>query len=197
MTVGAEAGGTADSGTAHMILYTRVFVAGDTIPSFTPPDTNGGRAEVATFRRSAGSGWDMAFATGTDSTIDTSHSAAATSDPGGATNDVLVAWACTNGNDIGTAHTAVAGSWTGCTLGTISEADKGSTTAGNDSLTVIKYVPITAGTSTGNPSITWTWSGTATANHPAAAAVYARLREQVAAAAARPPQVMSQYSGRW
>jgi len=179
VTHGAEA---ADTGTAAVCVYQRVFATGDSGPSIDVTGRNGGRGVILGWTRSAGSGWDVASATGTDATIDTSHSAAATADPGGAAGDLLVALVGVNGDNIGTANSALAATWTGCTLGTVTERQSGSTTSGNDLLTKIEDVPVSSGTSSGNPSVTWTWTGTATADNPAAAAVYVRLREQVSAA---------------
>src|SRR6266487_1169476 len=179
VTHGAEA---ADTGTAAVCVYQRVFATGDSGPSIDVTGRNGGRGVILGWTRSAGSGWDVASATGTDATIDTSHSAAATADPGGAAGDLLVALVGVNGDNIGTANSALAATWTGCTLGTVTERQSGSTTSGNDLLTKIEDVPVSSGTSSGNPSVTWTWTGTATADNPAAAAVYVRLREHVSAA---------------
>ena len=182
-THGAEA---ADTGTAAVAVYLREFVTGDAAPTISVTGRNGGRADILAYHRSAGTGWDVASATGTDSTPDTSHSAVAGSDPGGAGGDWLLVFSGTNGDTVGTTRTSITATWTGCTLGTVTTQTPptGTTTSGNDLLTTFEDVPVNSGTSSAAPTLTWTWSGSTTADHPATAVIYLRLREQVTAAAA-------------
>ncbi len=195
VTHGVEGAG---SGTAAVCVYERVFVTGDTAPSISVSGRNGGRASIVGWHRTAGTGWGTAYDAGTDATPDTAHSAPSATDLGGQAGDVLTCFTGTNGVTI-TARTAIAAAWAGCSLGTVTTRTPptGNTTSGNDLNTTYEDVAVSSGASTGAPSVTWTWSGTPTADFPVTAAIYGRLREQVAAAAATPPPFVSQYAGRW
>ncbi len=191
VTHGVEGAG---SGTAAVCVYERVFATGDTAPSISVSGRNGGRACIVGWHRTAGTGWQTAYDSGTDSTPNTTHSAPSATDLGGQSGDVLTCFTGTNGVTI-VARTGIAASWAGCTLGTVNTRTPptGNTTSGNDLNTTWEDVAVSSGTSSGAPSVTWTWSGTPTTDFPVTAAIYTRLREQTAAAALGPqPLIVNQ-----
>lgn len=146
-------------------------------------------------RATAGSTILTANASGQDSTSGTAVSVTCGSNPGITVDDlVLVLFGLTVNTSAAMSAEAITA--TGATFSTITatnERDDDGTTSGNDSRRVVCDAACTAGTATAAPVITAT---SASASQSGVGAVL-RIREQVTAAAAKPPLPVSQYSGRW
>lgn len=173
---GSEA---ADSGTIQGRYYTRVYVTGDTAPSYTRVSADGMTSICFAVRRAGGSGYSIADASGADTTVNTTHSVTAGADPGAVTEDFLLTLTHVNGDSIATATTSDSLTWPGMTPGTMTLRASTSTTQGNDARMYVRtYAPAsTTGTSSGAPSTTWTWGAGSTANHPVATTIFVRVRE--------------------
>lgn len=98
---------------------------------------------------------------GSDTVSGTSFSATAAADPVAETDDLALVF---YGLDVATGSSASAETitWTGATVGTVSERFDSSTTSGNDCRGVILSAPITAGLSSAAPSTTATLAAAAT-----------------------------------
>lgn len=173
VTVGAEA---ADSGTITLDLY--IAPGGTAMPTL-PAVTGGRMAWVHAWQRSAGVGWLVDYAGGTDPTVDTTHTAAAASALAGAPGTFLLAFTGVNGDAIASTRTGLAWTWTGATLAANTARNGTSSTTGNDLRVFIDDTNVTAGTPNAAPSLTWTWGTGATANTPASVTGYLTLAEDL------------------
>jgi len=135
-------------------------------------------------RATAGSTFQLASSSGSDTTAGASFSVTAAADPGITLDDLVLAFA---GWDVATASSGSAEtiSATGATIGTVTERADGSTTAGFDLRRVIWSAACTAGTSSAAPVITATSAASVTG-----VGVVLRVRELASTAVGKDNQLV-------
>lgn len=173
-TNGTVANGV-DVGSVRCHVRYREMQTGDVAPSGTVSAAPSPRMTGMLALSRGGTSWDVAGTTGGDTdATGTSVSITGAADPGVASGDhvvVYVAMPSDGGNPPSVATITVPG----CTVGTVTrQGATRITTSGNDGSLVAYEAPITAGTSTGAPSISFT---AGTSGFSSAAAVFVRLRE--------------------
>lgn len=169
--------GTVDEGTIQVWVYTREWDGTELAPIVTHNQgTNDGTyGMIFSFSKTRLYWEPPVLSSGTDLTGDTTVAITAAADPGGVTDDMLVVAGGANG-DVGGVITSGAVTWPGATL------DAGSTIAGStssigDDGMIFGYAnTVTAGPSSGAPSLSGTLSGAPTAN-TRLAAQFIRLRD--------------------
>lgn len=121
--------------------------------------------------------WSVAAAHGADTTVDTAWSVTAGADPGLQTDDLLLVGSANNSND--QSFSAHGLSATGVTFGPVTERVDTSDNNGTAIAQVLASALVTSGASSAAPVYTATTTA-ATANSPAGASVFLRVREAAA-----------------
>ncbi len=143
-------------------------------------------------RATGGSTVLTANASGQDSSAGTAWSVTCGSDPG-ITLDDLCFWLAGGTVNTSATFTVEAITATGATFGMMTEREDAGSNTGNGGRRVVATMACTAGPSSAAPVLT----GTSASSSQSGVGAILRIREQVTAAAAKPPVVVSQYSGRW
>ncbi len=170
--VGTE--GTEDEGTARITVFYKISNGAESgSQSVTATSGNSIAGFIAEFSRSAGDGWEVACAGGSDNSAGTSWSAAMGSDPGISVGDLLVAVSGINTNLYtysSPAFTASGATFTG------TYRSGASSTSGANCRANFSTITVDTGPATAAGTYTITASGSST-NNPAGATVLVRLRE--------------------
>ena len=169
-------------GPRRMAVYRKDVVDGTETGTVTVTPTGTSDmilAGITCWRVAAGRGWDVAYASGSDTSPGTATSITADAVLGEATGDVMLGGVCgpTNSNMAGQTFNA-----TGATYGTASEVGEIGTNNGDDGRLAILQRPITAGRATAAT----VYSATSTQS---AGCIFVRLRE-----VSLPSLVMARYA---
>ena len=161
-TVGAESYGVDLGPRASSVWFKIALATSAEAPTLTSATigTAGNRVVtgcIVRYSKGASEYWDYPVATGgTDTVKADGWAASGTTNIGGMTGDYLV-WHSAIQPD--TVNPAVGLTWTGLTLGTITNIQTSALTSGNDVRTNSRDVNVTAGTSSAAPSLTSATTG--------------------------------------
>ncbi len=178
ITGGAGASGQ-DTGQIRVSVYTRIAdgtESGNQAVTVTSANSSCGR--ISRYTKASNTAWGVATATTPQNVANTlSWSATATSNPGIAAGNLVVAISADNSDAFFWTTEAVAA--TGCTFSGASERTDSGSTQGDDMHLTITEHPCTAGPSTAPPVYTAELTGTVTVDRPAGATIFLVLRETV------------------
>lgn len=170
----------ADTGNTNVFTFYKVAVGGETGTLAVTIAGNGvSWAQMYRLSAAGGSTWNVAGATGSDTTGNTTVSIAMSTNPGVTANDFILG-AMVIPTDVTTPaqFTAEALSQTGVTFGTVTEIGEPDSTTGNDIGGVTFRAPVSSGTGSANPTFTATAAGTVT--NVRGPGVFIRVREVAA-----------------
>ena len=183
--IGAGGYGTtlaADTGNTNLFAYSKVAVGGETGTLTVDVATNSvSWAQIYRYSKTTGE-WSIAGSTGSDITTGTAVSIAFSSNPGVTNGDHILGAMCVP-TDVTTPaqFTAEAFTQAGMTFAAATELSEPDSTNGNDIGGFVARTNATAGTSTGNPTMTATAAGTTT--NVRGPGVFIRIRETAVATA--------------
>jgi MSHA biogenesis protein MshQ len=162
-TGGYETDTTADAGNTNLFAFYLEAAGGESGTLDVTLGTNN-VAWAVMHRLSKDTGtWDLANVNGGDTSGDATWSVAFGSDPGVRANDFILVAACIPTDiNAGGAFSSPSLSQSGVTFGTVDEEAEPFTNTGLDIAGGLWRCPVTAGTSSGNPTFSATVSGTAT-----------------------------------
>ena len=184
-TVGDGGAAGADVGDVYATVFSRESDGTEdgATESISIPGGNSATSRSVSYSRSAGSGWAIATASGSQGAASSSWSVT-TGSLDLAAGDVVVALIAKSG-DIDPTHSAHAFSASGVTFGSVNVATLvHGTTQGDDCAMQVVDVPVTAGSGTGPVTFDMTLSGSA--GMSSGGVLLVRLREDVAAAYTHP-----------
>lgn len=165
-----------DSGSTYSSVYTRIADGTETgNQSVTITSGNVSIGRLYLFKRVSGKIWDVSMANGGDSTVDTTWSVTAGTDPGFAAGDVVLTASAIN-TDATYVYEAPTLTSTGVTFTGEVVTHHYVSATGQDASLINSIHRVASGTSSGAPTFTMT-SSTSGTNAPAGASVIVRIRQ--------------------